>query len=158
MRFVVPPLVLPLLMLGAGGCAKQGVDAVKEMRARACAGDPAGFFSHVDRKEMIRTTQADAEKKAEASFAKLDPAAQAIEREKFHKRVSAIPAAVDDTFTAWEYDIKQGPAGELCRMSVMESSEVEGTADVHVRTLSTGDRRWRMARTGDRWLLVGVGD
>jgi hypothetical protein len=153
MRFVL----LSLVVLGAGGCAKHGVDAVKEMRALACAGDVAGFFGHVDRKEIVRTAVAEAEKKAEASFAKLDPAAQASAREAFNKRAElAIPSNFDDAFKVWEGDIKRGPASDLCRMSISEISAAGDTAEVHVG--APADRRWSMARRGDRWMLVGVGD
>ena len=152
-RFVL----LSLVVLGAGGCAKRGVDAVKEMRARACAGDAAGFFNHVDRQEIIRTAIAEATRKAELSIAKLDPVAQAAARESFHKRVEpTIPTVFNDAFTEWEYDIKRGTASDLCRLSITESSEVDDMADVHVRT--PAERRWTMARHGDRWSLVRIGD
>jgi hypothetical protein len=152
-RFVLPLLVV----LGAGGCAKHGIDAVKEMRARACAGDAAGFFNHVDREGFARATRAYREQRAEAKIAQLAPAEQVAAREKFSKNVDEnVQTAVNDTFTAWQYDIKQGPAGELCRMSIMESSEVDGTADVHVKSISMGDQQWTMARSGDRWSLVRI--
>jgi hypothetical protein len=153
-------VLVALLVLGASGCAKHGVDAVKEMRARACAGDPAGFLSHVDRAEFSRSTRGIFEKTAEAKIAKLDPAEQAAAREKFNKNVdAAVQARVDDTFAVWEHDIKtQGPESELCHVTIVESSEAGNTADVHVSTPATGDRRWTLARSGDRWLLVRVGD
>ncbi|HTA18707.1 MAG TPA: hypothetical protein VK989_05415 [Polyangia bacterium] len=154
MRFVL----LALVVLGAGGCAKHGVDAVKAMRARACAGDAAGFFDHVDRQEMIRLIRAQAEQKAEVAFADLDPVARAAKRENFRAHVdSSITTSVNDTFTVWAYDIKQGSTSDLCGMSIMESSEVDGAVDVHVRSLAAGDRHWRMTRHEDRWLLAGVG-
>jgi hypothetical protein len=144
-------------VLGASGCAKHGVDAVKEMRARACAADAAGFFAHIDREAISRQILAHAQKKAEASFAELAPAAQAAARERFRKWVdSGLPTAVNDTFAIWEGDIKRGPASDLCRMSVMESSEVGDTANVYVSIPSEGDWRWKMARHGDRWLLAGT--
>jgi hypothetical protein len=150
-------LLLSLVVLGAGGCAKHGVDAVKEMRALACAGDVAGFFAHVDQKELIRNAVAEAEKKAEASFAKLEPAAQAAARKNFHERVEpAIPPVFSEAFVVWEHDVKQGQAGELCHMSIMGSTEAGDTADVHVGTPAEG--HWRVARRGDRWLLVRAGD
>jgi len=148
------------VVLGASGCAKHGVDTVKEMRARACAADPAGFLSHVDREEFARTTRATFEKRAEASIAKLDPADQAAAREKFDKSAdAAAKTRVDDTFTTWEYDIKtHGPESEPCRLSILDSSETGDAADVRVTTPATGDRHWRMARSGGRWRLVSVGD
>jgi hypothetical protein len=148
------------MVLGAGGCAKHGADAIKEMRARACAGDAVGFLNQIDRKEFTRSTRAAWERSFEASIAKLDAAAQVAEREKFRKGIdSAVQTKVSDTFQVWEYDIKtHGPQSEVCRLSIIESSEVGNTADVHVTTPATGDRQWRMARSGDRWLLVRVGD
>jgi hypothetical protein len=156
MRFVL----VSLLVLGASGCAKHGVDTVKEIRARACAGDAAGVFSHIDREEFSRSTRDIFEKRAEASFTKLDPAEQAAAREKFKKNVDgAVQARVDDTFAAWEHDIKtRGPESELCHLTIVESREAGNTADVHVRTPATGDRQWRMIRSRDRWLLARVGD
>jgi hypothetical protein len=149
MRFVL----LSLAVLGAGGCAKHAVDAVGEMRARACAADAAGFFSHVDREEMIRTTEAASKNKYEASLAKLDPAAKAAARQRLHE---AALTAVDDTCRIWEYDIKRGPASDLCRMEIVESSEAGDTASVRVR--NPADLHWRMARHGRRWFFVGGGD
>ncbi|HVU49989.1 MAG TPA: hypothetical protein VHL80_04850 [Polyangia bacterium] len=150
-RFVL----LALVMLGAGGCAKHAVDAVKDMRARACAGDAAGFFAHVDRDGLVQAARAGAEKKAEASLAELDPAAQAAARQKLPDRVERVAqTSVSDTFTTWRYEIGRGPAGDLCRMSIMESSEADHTADVHVK--DPADFHWKMARRGDRWLLVRV--
>lgn len=149
MRFVVVSLVV----LAAGGCAKHATDAVSEMRARACAGDAAGFASHVDREEMVRTTEADAQKKMEPSFAKLDPAARAAARERFH---NSMVTTIDDTFRIWEYDIKRGSASDLCHMEIVDSSEVGDTA--HVRVRNPAEVTWRMARRGGRWLLVGAGD
>ena len=100
------------------------------------------------------------EKRAEDSIAKLDPAARAAERAKFNKGVDqAVGTAVNDTFTNWEYDIKtHGPESELCRLSIVESSEADDTADVHVRTPATGDRQWRLVRSAGRWLLARIGD
>jgi hypothetical protein len=95
-----------------------------------------------------------------ASIAKLDPTEQAAARDKFNKNVDgAARARVDDTITIWEHDIKTlGPQSELCRLTIMDSSEAGSTADVHVNTPATGERHWGMARTGDRWLLGRVGD
>jgi hypothetical protein len=150
-------VLLSLLVLGAGGCAKHGVDAVKDMRAHACAGDAAGFLERVDRKEFTRSTRAQWEKKAEASIAKLDPGEQAAERAKFQRGADqAVATAVEDTFVAWASDIKRGSGSDVCQMSVLESSEVDNTADVHVRTPVMRDQHWTMVRHGDRWSLVRV--
>jgi hypothetical protein len=147
MRFIL----LSLLVLGAGGCAKHGIDTVKDMRASACAGDSTGFFNHVDRTELARMIRARVVRKAQVELARPDPSAQA----NFDKRVDAVVAtSLNDTFAIWEHEIKRGPAGDLCLMSIMESSEVGDTADVHVR--NPADYRWKMARQGDRWMLVGV--
>jgi hypothetical protein len=151
MRFVL----LSLVVLGVGGCAKHGVDAVKEMRARACAADAAGFVAHIDRGAITRQIVGGAQKKAEASFAELDPAAQAAARERFRKWADS-GSAVNDTFEVWEGDIKRGPASDFCHMSILESSEVGDTATVHVIIPNGGEWRWKMARNGDRWLLAGT--
>ena len=120
--------------------------------ARASAGDPAGFANHVDRAELVRTTEADGQK-MEPSFATLDPGARAAARERFH---NSMVTAIDDTFRIWEYDIKRGSASDLCHMAIVDSSEVGDTA--HVRVRNPAEVTWRMARRGGRWLLVGAGD
>jgi len=148
-------VLLSLVLLGAAGCAKHGVDAVKEMRALACAGDAVGFLDRVDRNEMIRTARPDWEKKAEASYVGVAPADLEAARENFRKHVdSAISTSIDDTFTEWRSDISRGSASDLCHMSVMDSSEHDDTADVHISTPGAGDYHWRMARNGGRWKLV----
>jgi hypothetical protein len=155
MRFVL----LSLVVLGAGGCAKHAVDAgkhavdaVEEMRARACAGDATGFFSHVDRNEMTRMSVAAATKQSQATFARLDPIARAAMWERMHELVLT---GIDDAFRQWDFDVKRGSAGDLCHMTIIESSESGDTADVRVKNPT--DARWKMARHGDRWFLVGSG-
>jgi hypothetical protein len=126
-------LVLAAAALAASGCSKGGVDAVKELRSLACAGDVAGFFSHVDRKAMAENARAPG----------LDAA--------------TVTSIMDAGLRDWEDDIKHGAASDVCKMSVMEANEIDGTADVHVRTPSGKDRHWRLSRIGGRWLLVRVG-
>jgi hypothetical protein len=148
-----------LLAVGVSACSKHGVDAVKDMRASACAGDPAAFFAHVDRKELVASAIHLAEEKSEEATRRVDPLQQAAFRKGANERIeSGVPKVFEDAFREWEDDIKHGSQSDLCRMTVMEASEIENTADVHVRTPTGKDRHWRMARFGDRWLLVRLGD
>lgn len=152
-------LVLTVACLSLFGCGKHAIDAVRRMRDSACAGNSAAFFAHVDRKEIANAALAKARDDFEPSLLKLGPIERVAATEAFEGRVKdQIPAGVQETLTEWEENIKQrGPASHLCRMSVVDSSEVESTADVHVVTPTGKDHHWRMAKVGSDWLLVRVG-
>lgn len=138
------------------GCQQAAINAVKDMRARACAADPAGFFAVVDRTAVIEAYKRRAKAAAEEAASKLDPVQATAFRQGFESRIGGLQNVIQEMFTKWEDDIKKGDASDLCRMSVIDAHEVENSADVHVRTPSGNDKSWRLSRFGRRWLLVDV--
>lgn len=140
------------------GCQQSAVTAVKDMRARACAADPSGFFAFVDRTAITEVYKQRARNVGEEAASKLNPIQAAAYRQGFESRIGGIQNVVQEMFTQWEDDIKRGDASNLCRMSVIDAHEVENSADVHVRTPSGKDRSWRLSRFGRRWLLVDVSE
>lgn len=149
-------LSITLLGLSLAGCQQPAINAVKDMRARACAADPAGFFSRVDRTAIIEAYERRAKASEEEAAAKLDPLQAAAYRQGFESRTGRLRNVIQEMFTKWEDEIKRGDASDFCRMSVMEAREVENAADVYVRTPSGNDKVWRLSRFGQRWLLVDV--
>lgn len=138
------------------GCQQSAMNAVKDMRARACAADPAGFFAVVDRTAITEAYKRRAKTTEEEAASKLDPVQAAAFRQGFESRIGRLQNVLQEMFTKWEDDIKRGDASDLCRMSVIDGHEVENSADVHVRTPSGNDKSWRLSRFGRRWLLVDV--
>lgn len=147
---------IALLGLSLAGCQQSAIETVKDMRARACGADPAGFFSRVDRTAIIESYERRAKASEEEAAAKLDPLQAVAYRRGFESRIGGLKNVIQEMFTKWEDEIKRGEASDFCRMSVMEAREVENSADVYVRTPSGNDKVWRLSRFGKRWLLVDV--
>lgn len=155
---MTPSRILPVtsLFLLLAGCQQSAITAVKDMRARACGADPAGFFAFVDRTAITEAYKKRAKATEEEAASKLDPIQAAAFRQGFESKLDGLQQVIHEMFTKWEDDIKKGEASDLCRMSVIDAHEVENAADVHVRTPSGSDKTWRLSRFGRRWLLVDV--
>jgi hypothetical protein len=132
------------------------LDAVKKMRNSACSADVVGFFSRIDRGSTLDNLIAHDRTKREESVAKLDMRYQAAVRKGWDEAETNLPDVMADIFRGWEEDIRRGSSADFCHMSIVDSTESDGSADVHWRTPSGKDRTWRLARGSGRWLVVRI--
>jgi len=102
--------LIGLFAVALSGCAQHAVDAVKEMRSLACAGDSAAFFSHVDRKEVVASAIQAAEKKTEAAVQRVDPLQQATFRDGANDRIKTSDKTVRNGLSLPAMTMMLGPA------------------------------------------------
>ena len=127
------------------------------MQGLACAGSAAEFFAFFDRDAFTENSVVQAENVARRMLAEHDTP---LQRQGFQEYLKTEPqkirAMVADTFSEWGTDMKQGKDSDFCRMTVLDATELQNDADVHVRTPSGKDKVWRLGRRGKEWRLVDM--